>query len=71
MVHGLDVVVAHAGDCRAVARMGKKIVQLSNDHRPTDPTEKERIYAAGGIVKGGRVMGILAPSRGWFLFVLF
>ena len=65
LVMGLDVVLAHAGDCRAVARIGKRTVQLTNDHRPSDPLEKARILAAGGIIKGGRVMGVLAPSRGF------
>ena len=65
LVHGNTIVTAHAGDCRAVARVGKSTVQLTKDHRPSDPIEKARIYAAGGIVKGGRVMGVLAPSRGF------
>lgn len=65
MICGLDVVIAHAGDCRAVARMGKKTFQLTKDHRPSDPMEKARIYAAGGFIKNGRVMGALAPSRGF------
>jgi protein phosphatase 2C family protein 2/3 len=65
MVWGYDVVLAHAGDCRAVARVGKKTIQLTQDHRPSDPIEKARIIGAGGIIKGGRVMGVLAPSRGF------
>jgi len=65
LISGLDVVIAHAGDCRAVARMGKKTFQLTKDHRPSDPAEKARIYAAGGFIKNGRVMGALAPSRGF------
>jgi protein phosphatase 2C family protein 2/3 len=65
LIWGLDVVIAHAGDCRAVARMGKKTFQLTKDHRPSDPAEKARIYAAGGFIKNGRVMGALAPSRGF------
>jgi protein phosphatase 2C family protein 2/3 len=65
LVRGNQIVLAHAGDCRAVARLGKRTVQLTKDHRPSDPAEKARIYAAGGIIKGGRVMGVLAPSRGF------
>ena len=65
LIWGQDVVIAHAGDCRAVARMGKKTFQLTKDHRPSDPAEKARIYAAGGFIKNGRVMGALAPSRGF------
>lgn len=65
LIWDLDVVVAHAGDCRAVARMGKKTLQITKDHRPCDPAEKARIYSAGGFIKNGRVMGALAPSRGF------
>ena len=65
LICGNDVVIGHAGDCRAVARMGKKTFQLTKDHRPSDPAEKARIYAAGGFIKNGRVMGALAPSRGF------
>lgn len=65
LISGLDVVFAHAGDCRAVCRMGKTTYQLTKDHRPSDPLEKARIYAAGGFIKNGRVMGSLAPSRGF------
>jgi len=65
LIMGNSIVLAHAGDCRAVARIGKSTVQLTKDHRPSDPAEKARIYAAGGVIKGGRVMGVLAPSRGF------
>jgi protein phosphatase 2C family protein 2/3 len=65
LISGLDIVFAHAGDCRAVCRIGKRTFQLTKDHRPSDPAEKARIYAAGGFIKNGRVMGSLAPSRGF------
>lgn len=65
LVCGGDIVIAHAGDCRAVMREGKTTSVLTKDHRPSDPEEKARIRAAGGFIKAGRVMGVLAPSRGF------
>ena len=36
---------------------------LSDDHKPDNAEEKERVLAAGGEVKFGRVNGDLAVSR--------
>lgn len=36
---------------------------LSHDHKPTNPDEKKRIFAAGGYVANGRVDGNLNLSR--------
>lgn len=38
-------------------------VLLSDDHKPTNPDEKDRITRAGGFVQNGRVNGILSLSR--------
>ena len=40
------------GDSRALYSYdsGKKFYQLSRDHKPNDPIEKERIYNAGGSI---------------------
>ena len=42
--------VANVGDSRALmsAENGKKIVVLSNDHKPTDDIEMKRIQENGG-----------------------
>ena len=42
--------VANTGDSRGVLSVdgGKQVIALSNDHKPTDPIEKERILANGG-----------------------
>lgn len=63
LINGLNVTVAHAGDCRVVVRSEKKVTELTMDHRPSVPSEKARIKAAGGVIRGGRVQGVLAPSR--------
>lgn len=61
------IVVANAGDSRAVLSRGKKAIPLSHDHKPSHVTERERIVAAGGFVSeiGGicRVNGNLSLSR--------
>ena len=40
-----------------------QIVELTKDHRAMDPREMKRIIDAGGLVKNGRINGVLAPSR--------
>lgn len=42
--------VANTGDSRAVMSVngGKQVVTLSNDHKPTDDIETDRIMANGG-----------------------
>ena len=64
-------VVANAGDSRAVLCRGGNVIALSEDHKPNDPRERERIEKAGGTVEesqGGarthyRVNGNLNLSR--------
>jgi protein phosphatase 1G len=63
--------IANAGDSRAVLCRGGVAVPLSEDHKPNDPRESERILKAGGTVEesqGGarthyRVNGNLNLSR--------
>jgi len=50
-----QLVIANAGDCRAVlarcdASDGVHAEELTLDHRPTSPVERERIESAGGAV---------------------
>eukprot|EP00359_Climacostomum_virens_P002702 CAMPEP_0204905606 /NCGR_PEP_ID=MMETSP1397-20131031/5513_1 /ASSEMBLY_ACC=CAM_ASM_000891 /TAXON_ID=49980 /ORGANISM="Climacostomum Climacostomum virens, Strain Stock W-24" /LENGTH=261 /DNA_ID=CAMNT_0052074503 /DNA_START=98 /DNA_END=883 /DNA_ORIENTATION=+ len=58
-----NLVVANAGDSRAVLGRNGGAVELSEDHKPDLPTEKERIVRAGGCVEEGRVMGNINLSR--------
>jgi serine/threonine protein phosphatase PrpC len=42
-----------------------KTVALSEDHKPENEQEKNRVEAAGGSIKNGRVDGNLGVSRGF------
>jgi len=57
------VVCSNTGDSRAVLSRGGQAVALSHDHKPDNAVEKDRVQAAGGEVKFGRVNGDLAVSR--------
>mmetsp|Transcript_38536 Transcript_38536/g.46580 ORF Transcript_38536/g.46580 Transcript_38536/m.46580 type:complete len:351 (-) Transcript_38536:108-1160(-) len=62
-----QIIVANAGDSRAVLCRGGKAVPLSFDHKPKDKIEEDRIKAAGGWVTScndqHRVNGNLNLSR--------
>jgi len=64
------IVVANAGDSRAVLCRGGRAVALSEDHKPSLRRERDRIVKAGGVVVdnpadlgGPRVNGDLNLSR--------
>jgi serine/threonine protein phosphatase PrpC len=62
------IVCANAGDSRSVlscrtADSEKNAIDLSFDHKPNKPAEKQRILAAGGYVEGGRLDGDASVSR--------
>ncbi|XP_037793914.1 LOW QUALITY PROTEIN: probable protein phosphatase 2C T23F11.1 [Penaeus monodon] len=60
----------NVGDSRAIASVGGRVEELSNDHKPSLASEQRRITAAGGWVELNRVNGNLALSRalGDFVF---
>ncbi|KAL6058644.1 Protein phosphatase 2C 2 [Balamuthia mandrillaris] len=58
-----EVLVANLGDSRCVLSRNGEAVAMSRDHKPTDPTEMERIEAAGCTVTEGRINGTHAMSR--------
>lgn len=63
-VVGARLLVANVGDCRAVLARRGRAVELTSDHRPSSPTERQRIEAAGGFVDGdGYLNGDLGVSR--------
>lgn len=47
--------VANAGDARAVLVKDGKAIQLTRDHRASDPQEQERIRQQGGVIIRGYV----------------
>lgn len=59
--------MGNAGDSRAVyaKKVSDKViaVEMSVDHKPELPEEKQRIEKAGGFVEDNRVKGILNLSR--------
>ncbi|CAM9604802.1 unnamed protein product, partial [Ectocarpus sp. 12 AP-2014] len=57
------VVLAHAGDSRAVLASGQKVAAATADHKPYNDGERARIEKAGGVVSMKRVDGDLAVSR--------
>lgn len=58
------IICANIGDSRAILKTGDQVVALSEDHKPNDPKEKERIKNYGMVVSAdGRVDGILAVAR--------
>jgi serine/threonine protein phosphatase PrpC len=58
-----SIVLAHAGDSRAIVCSGGEVAAATEDHKPYDGPEKARIEAAGGHVSMRRVDGDLAVSR--------
>ncbi|KAF6216118.1 hypothetical protein GE061_000456 [Apolygus lucorum] len=57
------VYCGNAGDSRAIAMVGGHVRALSQDHKPTNKIEHDRIKEAGGFVDMNRVNGNLALSR--------
>lgn len=62
-VHGRMLYVACLGDARAVLLDGNTTIAMSEDHKPQNPNETDRIQRCGGFVQFGRVCGVLAVSR--------
>jgi len=57
------LIIANCGDSRGVCSVGGKPVLATQDHKPSNDIEKERIQNAGGSVMIQRVNGSLAVSR--------
>lgn len=63
MVFGRHLLVANAGDCRAVLCRKGEAVDMSEDHRPSHVAERRRIEKAGGYVDDGYLNGVLSVTR--------
>ena len=57
------LIIASAGDTRAVLARNGTAIDLTTDHIPTLQSETERIHRAGGSIVRGRVQGVLGVSR--------
>lgn len=58
-----EIYCANAGDSRCVLSNDGRAIEMSTDHKPELPTERERIERAGGFVEDNRVKGVLNLSR--------
>ncbi|PIN00425.1 Serine/threonine protein phosphatase [Handroanthus impetiginosus] len=70
LVLGRHLLVANAGDCRAVLCRKGDAVQLSQDHRPSCQVERKRVEDLGGKVECGYLNGELALTRAlgdWYM----
>ncbi|XP_012450113.1 probable protein phosphatase 2C 27 isoform X2 [Gossypium raimondii] len=63
MIFGRSLLVANAGDSRAVLSWHGRAVEMSKDHRPCCMKERRRIEALGGFVDDGYLNGQLGVTR--------
>lgn len=63
MVFGRRLMVANAGDCRAVLCRKGEAIDMSQDHRPIYPEEQQRVQELGGFIDDGYLNGVLSVSR--------
>ncbi|KAL6850391.1 hypothetical protein ACP4OV_021018 [Aristida adscensionis] len=63
LVLGRQLLVANAGDCRAVLSRKGVAVELSRDHRPTYDAEHQRVIESGGYIEDGYLNGVLSVTR--------
>ncbi|KAL1535172.1 protein-serine/threonine phosphatase [Salvia divinorum] len=60
---GRKLIVANAGDCRAVLGKRGKAIEMSKDHKPNYASERQRIEKLGGAIYDGYLNGQLSVSR--------
>lgn len=58
-----SLLVANAGDCRAVLSRHGVAVEMSKDHRPCCKFERTRIESLGGFIDDGYLNGQLGVTR--------
>ncbi|XP_064936041.1 probable protein phosphatase 2C 47 [Musa acuminata AAA Group] len=63
LVFGRLLLVANAGDCRAVLCRKGKAVEMSQDHKPIHASERQRVEQCGGFVYDGYLNGVLSVTR--------
>nr|GMD79175.1 probable protein phosphatase 2C 49 [Ipomoea batatas] len=63
LILGKYLVIANAGDCRAVLCRKGNAVQISHDHRPSCQFERKRVEALGGLIEYGYLNGEISVTR--------
>ncbi|XP_010909291.1 probable protein phosphatase 2C 27 isoform X1 [Elaeis guineensis] len=63
LIFGRTMLIANAGDCRAVLGKRGRAIELSRDHKPNCNSEKLRIERLGGMVFDGYLNGQLSVAR--------
>lgn len=63
LIFGRLLMVANAGDCRAVLCRKGEAIDMSQDHRPIHPPERRRVEELGGFIDDGYLNGVLSVSR--------
>ena len=57
------LMVANAGDCRAVLCRKGRAIEMSHDHRPINLLERRRVEESGGVFEDGYLNGELSVTR--------
>ncbi|CAI0434857.1 unnamed protein product [Linum tenue] len=60
---GRTLIIANAGDCRAVLGRRGRAIEMSKDHKPNSTSERLRIEKLGGVIYDGYLNGQLSVSR--------
>ncbi|KAF7070820.1 hypothetical protein CFC21_095077 [Triticum aestivum] len=63
LIFGRQLLVANAGDCRAVLCRKGMAMEMSRDHRPTYEAERQRVTECGGYIEDGYLNGVLSVTR--------
>ncbi|KAL6178778.1 hypothetical protein ACLB2K_050296 [Fragaria x ananassa] len=63
LISGRTLIIANAGDCRAVMGKRGRAIEMSKDHKPNCASEKLRIEKLGGVIYDGYLNGQLSVAR--------
>ncbi|KAK6796552.1 hypothetical protein RDI58_004253 [Solanum bulbocastanum] len=63
LILGRTMLIANAGDSRAVLGKRGRAIELSKDHKPNTTSEKLRIEKLGGVIYDGYLNGQLSVAR--------